>query len=737
MNIGEILSQDEILTLQGEGKTDKEIKDVARLRLNTPKPPKKKTKADKARDYIKNSDDTGAKFLRGAGTVGLRLGAVADWGAEKVGLDLVDDKKLDHTLNLFEKKKEQTSRAGLSPERLLELKQLDEQSQSATGVWENVKAGVVKGADVVSHPSEWTVQGVTEGVGDPINLISLGLGGLAAKFGTSLATKVIYGGAGGAVEGAVVTSATEYAVERGRGHSEDEATKVAIQSGAGGGAAGSAFGSMGGAFSHKTVKDNIKTTSNEYHNDIERDILNNPLLNDEETTKATKHSKVDDKYKSETVNVKETTQPKDPNFILVHENLPALANELVEAEIVEPDAMKEITHKATKQIADDVKVAGYHGWAESVGQHIVDAINAKAINKVNEVEQTAKSVRSQEKVLIEQLIQDGVKPTEVKKHLNSTLVPSEDEVKYTFIINDGRAIENRFAGARLKEYLYEAIQKEQFKKDELNSMLLEAGANDELAKVASDSYASKDITMFDDFMVEKLQLAQEHDNAKTIESVKSKLDIDNIEIMSKQYQEDIKTISEEREKHPLTRAEDKVIPKEYLEFESFKDMNQNLNEKFGTEDKVLFKRGISSMAELETHLADERVILNEAQKIELFNRATSQEKKQDKYFEAKKKFAEEIDENTDGYKPSKAEKKDMLEKIDELLDDSSIKVIEDIDPRDDSTIYVAKLQKQLDKAEFNKAKELATTLGGYWSRFKSGFIFPTKEKADSFKSERC
>jgi len=550
MNIGEILSQDEILTLQGEGKTDKEIKDVARLRLNTPKPPKKKTIADKARNYIKNSDDTGAKFLRGAGTVGLRLGAVADWGAEKVGLDLVDDKKLDHTLNLFEKKKEQTSRAGLSPERLLELKQLDEQSQSATGVWENVKAGVVKAVDVGSHPSEWTVQGVTEGVGDPTNLISLGFGGLAAKFGTSLATKVIYGGAGGAVEGAVVTSATEYAVERGRGHSEDEATKVAIQSGAGGGAAGSAFGSMGGAFSHKTVKDNIKTTSNEYHNDIERDILNNPLLNDEETTKATKHSKVDDKYKSETVNVKETTQPKDPNFILVHENLPALANELVEAEIVEPDAMKEITHKATKQIADDVKVAGYHGWAESVGQHIVEAINAKAINKVNEVEQTAKSVRSQEKVLIEQLIQDGVKPTEVKKHLNSTLVPSEDEVKYTFIINDGRAIENRFAGARLKEYLYEAIQKEQFKKDELNSMLLEAGANDELAKVASDSYASKDITMFDDFMVKKLQLAQEHDNAKTIESVKSKLDVDNIDLISKQYHNNIEIISNKLKEHP-------------------------------------------------------------------------------------------------------------------------------------------------------------------------------------------
>lgn len=50
-------------------------------------------------------------------------------------------------------------------------------------------------------------------------------------------------------------------------------------------------------------------------------------------------------------------------------------------------------------------------------------------------------------------------------------------------------------------------------------------------------------------------------------------------------------------------------------------------------------------------------------------------------------------------------------------------ITEDTDTRDDSAIWVMKIQNKLDKDEYIKVSVYIKTLGGYYSKFKKGFIF--------------
>ncbi|NOQ32425.1 MAG: methyltransferase [Helicobacteraceae bacterium] len=562
MKVGDIFSQDEILALQAEGHDRKAINKLAsqqhrtNIKATSQQP---QTKPTPIKDYILNSDDTAAKVARGLGTTGLRTVSMLDFGAEKLGFDLSDDKKVDTLLQKLDDKKESTSRATLPSDRLVELEQLDSESQKASSVWDNVKAGANKMIDVATHPSEWTTQGVVEGTTDPLNLVSFGAGSVAAKFGTTLLSKVAFGGGAGAIEGAVVNSAGEYAVERGRGKSEDEATKVAIQSASGGAVAGASFGSMGGAWNgvNKTSQqnqNNVKETSQQSQDDI----LSNPLLHtDEQLNNSIEDGIINDPFSKATPKVDPKfakdvvfeAEPKEPNFTLVHENLPAVLNELVNAEIVEVEVAKAIEAKHTMLLENDAHVMDLKGWSESIGQDVIDAMNSQAINRVNAVEKEAREFKARESQLLQELVSQGAKPSEVKEQINNILTPSENEAKVTLIINDGNAIENKFAGWRLGEYLDESIKNPRFEKEEFNNILTQAGASENLAKVASDSYASKNITLFDDYVANELAHAQALDNDVTMTNVKGALAIDDIETTSKQYRNSVDTMLKQHQEH--------------------------------------------------------------------------------------------------------------------------------------------------------------------------------------------
>ena len=62
-------------------------------------------------------------------------------------------------------------------------------------------------------------------------------------------------------------------------------------------------------------------------------------------------------------------------------------------------------------------------------------------------------------------------------------------------------------------------------------------------------------------------------------------------------------------------------------------------------------------------------------------------------------------------------------------------VNEDVDTRDQSKIWVVKIVETLDKEAFNVLRGKMKELGGYYSRFKKGFLFradPTEELNNVF-----
>lgn len=55
--------------------------------------------------------------------------------------------------------------------------------------------------------------------------------------------------------------------------------------------------------------------------------------------------------------------------------------------------------------------------------------------------------------------------------------------------------------------------------------------------------------------------------------------------------------------------------------------------------------------------------------------------------------------------------------------DYTYKVIEDVDTRTNEPIYVVKIAEKLNREEYLKVNEYIRSLGGYYSRFKHGFLF--------------
>lgn len=283
--ISEILGRDKFNSLISQGFDDNAIKTLAiaerkkQLQTTTPQEPQLTEERQKNVDYINTSNDLIPQTVRGLTTNAYRLANAADYVSEKIGFDLIGDKTtntLNKQLETFDKAKENISQQGLSKERIDELAKLKDESQNAQGFVQNVKAGVNQAVDLVTHPSEWTVQGTAETLVDPLNAVSFGAGGIASKVAKTVAGKTAIGAGAGAIEGATLNSGYEYAVAKGQNKSDEEASKAALQSAAGGAVIGAAGGGLGGAFSKPNL---MKQT---LENKSAAEILDNGLLKDQE-----------------------------------------------------------------------------------------------------------------------------------------------------------------------------------------------------------------------------------------------------------------------------------------------------------------------------------------------------------------------------------------------------------------------------------------------------------------------
>lgn len=73
---------------------------------------------------------------------------------------------------------------------------------------------------------------------------------------------------------------------------------------------------------------------------------------------------------------------------------------------------------------------------------------------------------------------------------------------------------------------------------------------------------------------------------------------------------------------------------------------------------------------------------------------------------------------------AKEKKEEKTEKMEEKNDDvSTFKVVEDVDTRDNSKIWVVKIIDKVSKQKYLKINEYMRSIGGYYSRYKHGFIF--------------
>lgn len=71
-----------------------------------------------------------------------------------------------------------------------------------------------------------------------------------------------------------------------------------------------------------------------------------------------------------------------------------------------------------------------------------------------------------------------------------------------------------------------------------------------------------------------------------------------------------------------------------------------------------------------------------------------------------------------------AEPKQSTEKEEnQVITINEVSIVEDVDTRDNSQLWVVKLNNKVDKKQFNNIKTYMQSLKGYYSRFKGGFIF--------------
>ncbi len=435
-------------------------------------PIQQQPKTNSTKDYLLNSDDFAAQVTRGLANNFIRSANVFKG---VTGLELPKHKQLVQLGEQMNETKEKISSKNVSPKRKAEKKALNQSTQDAKGFSENFGVGVDQMVDVVSHPSEWTVQGATEFVSDPTNAISFGVGKFVTKGILSPLYRAIVGGAAAGGENAIVNSGIEYANARGEGKTPEEAQKIAIQSAAAGAVAGTAMGSLGGLApnakskrpKYKTTKDGTKTLNLE---GLGEDYKVDESLVDE--TKTQQNEKT-------VVNPNGIKSEYEPNWTKGDiENPPAVidaqgANKLFE--IIEAEIVADADNKAAQQISIE-------------------------------------------------MVENGVKdPSIIEARIESSIKLSETDHLITNSINGGE-LPPSWSGARILGKI-EATIINKLKDpgnarsvEEVFAKLKEKGASDELAAVASEAYAKGDYDLFANWYAQKIKSSIEAE-AKDIQSI--------------------------------------------------------------------------------------------------------------------------------------------------------------------------------------------------------------------------
>ena len=282
--VKDILSANELEILR-RTKTDDEIIAIARQR-NKEHQELLKNKQTKPQNKYDNDGFLNSVVRAGAEATSRGVAAL-DWVDNKVGFDLISDEfasKNTKILNQVEKVKEETSAKGnwkpISAERKAEKKALEVENANAKGFLENAGVGLKTLYDTVANPNEWTTQGMIAGIlpNDPGNALSLVAGPIAGKIiqklGGGMASNVAFGVADGVVSG----GATEYAVAKGTGKTDDEANKAFAQGATAGAIIPAVTSTVGATLTNKNTHSS-DTDANKNIPKVQEAVFNNPMMN--------------------------------------------------------------------------------------------------------------------------------------------------------------------------------------------------------------------------------------------------------------------------------------------------------------------------------------------------------------------------------------------------------------------------------------------------------------------------
>jgi len=256
----EILGIDRYIKIRNEainlGKSDDEITAIIKSEASK----LLQTKEQNQSQYF-NTDSKTDGAMRGAIEATARgLGAL-NYLDDKLGNHFISDefsKNNAKVLDTLEKRRETDSKKGLSGERLAEIKKLETQSANATGIIDTLKTSGNQLIDDLTHPSEWTTQGIVANFypTDPANLVDAVTGGIAGKvtrkLGGGLVSQIGFGIGAGALSGGGV----EYAVAKGTHKSDSEAQKAGIVGGVFGATLGGTVAGVSGVL--ETRKANLQ-----------------------------------------------------------------------------------------------------------------------------------------------------------------------------------------------------------------------------------------------------------------------------------------------------------------------------------------------------------------------------------------------------------------------------------------------------------------------------------------------
>lgn len=466
------LQVDDIYKLLRQGKSQAEIEALAKA---TQKAPSFDIGIQQQRAF--DTDSTSDQIVRGIAGAGARmiggLNAIDNFVGQKVvpyitgggnyektgkgiSFDIIPDEvalKAKEDYDYLQQRKELTNQnAGVyTPQRLEEKRKLEEQSANATGVIENFTSGAKSAADVVSHPSEWTTQGIVEGIFDPVNLIDAGLSLIpgykaASMVGGTVLKRILAGSATGATLATTSSALGEYNIAKGFMMSDEEAIKQATQSVGGAATFGAALGGGSGLVSSYQGKTPTLKTPQETIDNIEPQPEQN------------------------IINTQDAREKIKKQFSLAPEEVNAVANE---------------------DIVMNTKS------------------NLELIDKTKEI---SSSQIELEKQISLQLKEQGIPPQDAYKIVSQQVPLTPEEINFTQLINDGELVDSRLGGMRILDKLQASIEKNISTPDEFYRNLRTAGYKKEVASILKESYKDGNIDVFMDYVSSKVAQKIENEN---------------------------------------------------------------------------------------------------------------------------------------------------------------------------------------------------------------------------------